>query len=201
MSFTKKMIVVAIVAVITLIAIILLLFGGKKQNEIVLEAVDMNASIISSDFAEFENNATNALQQVTPPPLPNQMEFDDKEVSKVQNAQFNEPSNEAEKELNKLADEINGKIPDISEQTASLEKQAEAIKQIEKMQKPESMVEYLKEIQGDIIFRGYDNNFKYDMKIYYKGDKLNDWYEIEEITPNFIRFKDENYSYNLRFIK
>lgn len=69
-------------------------------------------------------------------------------------------------------------IPDLSGQNLSQQEQEEVINQIAKTQK----------------------RFKYDLKNYQVGDIFL-WWEIEEITPVYIRFKDEDYSYNLRFLE
>ena len=62
------------------------------------------------------------------------------------------------------------------------------------------MIVFLKDIQKDIEFEGSKNTFKYDLKSYKAGDKFLEWFEIEIITKNLIRFKDKDYAYNLRFL-
>lgn len=76
--------------------------------------------------------------------------------------------------------------------------QEEAIKKIAKTQKPKDMVVFLKDIQKDISLQ--KNTFKYELKEYKQGDKFLTWFEIEVIADNFIRFKDKDYAYNLRFL-
>lgn len=78
--------------------------------------------------------------------------------------------------------------------------QAEAIKQIAKIQKPKDMIAFLKSIQKDIDFSKDNYSFKYEMKEYKQGEKFLNFFDIETITANFIRFKDKNYAYNLRFL-
>lgn len=77
--------------------------------------------------------------------------------------------------------------------------QEEIIRQIAKKQKPDDMIAFLKEIQSKFDFLKTQQRFKYDMKDYKVGDIFL-WWEIEEITPVYIRFKEKNYSYNLRFL-
>lgn len=91
------------------------------------------------------------------------------------------------------------KIPDMSGQQMSQMEQEEMIRQIAKKQKPDDMIAFLKEIQSKFDFLKTQQRFKYDMKDYKVGDIFL-WWEIEEITPVYIRFKEKNYSYNLRFL-
>lgn len=94
------------------------------------------------------------------------------------------------------------KIADISDQTNARLRQEEAMRAIERSQKPNDMIAYLKSIQKDIDFRGGTlPYFKFEDKEYNVGEKLRGWYLIEKIDTNFIRFKDDDYAYNLRFIK
>ncbi|SQC36421.1 Uncharacterised protein [Helicobacter fennelliae] len=62
------------------------------------------------------------------------------------------------------------------------------------------MIAFLKEAQSKFDFLKTQKRFKYDLKNYQVGDIFL-WWEIEEITPVYIRFKDEDYSYNLRFLE
>ncbi|EAI7269830.1 hypothetical protein B0619_07780 [Campylobacter lari] len=98
-------------------------------------------------------------------------------------------------------EDINNNIPDISEDSFNNLKQYEAIKEIEKTQKPKDMVLFLKNMKPQIFISKDLNSFKYDYKDFYIGDKFLNWYLVEDININFIRFKDQelNYSYNLRF--
>ncbi|OCS21970.1 hypothetical protein CFVI97532_07155 [Campylobacter fetus subsp. venerealis cfvi97/532] len=76
-----------------------------------------------------------------------------------------------------------------------------AIKNISKMQKPSDMIAFLKERKSEFILNSKEKNFKFDLKEYVIGDKFLDFFEVTDIASNFIRFKDENYEYNLRFLK
>lgn len=66
------------------------------------------------------------------------------------------------------------------------------------MKKPNDMVQFLKGIQDKIQLK--KERFQYDLKEYSVGDKFLNFYPVEEIGENYIRFKDENYSYNLRWM-
>lgn len=91
--------------------------------------------------------------------------------------------------------EIESKLKELSNPNAS---QEEAIRQIAKNQKLKDMIAFLKEIQVGIELR--TNSFKYELKTYKAGEKFLDFFLIESITNNFIRFQDTEYSYNLRFL-
>ncbi|QKG30255.1 hypothetical protein [Campylobacter sp. RM16187] len=80
-------------------------------------------------------------------------------------------------------------------------RQEDAIKQISKMQKPNDMIAFLKEKQSEFQFNAKEKSFKFDLKEYAIGDKFLDFFEITDVGSNFIRFKDDGYEYNLRFIK
>ena len=214
------------IVLLAVFSIIFLGFGNNKKEDIVnSDSINTTGTISTADFAEFENNTS--INNVIPPSKPkdNSIEFDDKAMQNVENGNLNntnliasnlvEPiQNEIKNEVDKTEQE-NQKNPfaefeepqekitsnnSESKKNEYYKKATETKSEAINDNKPESMVEYVKEIQKDIKFRGYDNNFKYDNKEYRKGDIFLTWYEIEEITPNFIRFKDENYSYNLRFI-
>lgn len=91
-------------------------------------------------------------------------------------------------------------IPDLSSQNLTQQEQEEAIKENAKKQKPDDMIAFLKEAQNKFNFLKTQKRFKYDMKNYQVGDIFL-WWEIEEITPVYIRFRDDDYSYNLRFLE
>ena len=102
---------------------------------------------------------------------------------------------------NKNADKADpSSIPDLSSQNLTQQEQEEAIKEIAKKQKPDDMIAFLKEAQNKFNFLKTQKRFKYDMKNYQVGDIFL-WWEIEEITPVYIRFRDDDYSYNLRFLE
>ncbi|HEC1539310.1 TPA: hypothetical protein R1X39_001214 [Campylobacter upsaliensis] len=88
------------------------------------------------------------------------------------------------------------KIPDLSHN--SFMKSTDTTKEIAKTQKPSDMVEFLQHIKDKIILK--KQSFTFDGKEYEINDRFLDFYEIEDIKRNFIRFKDEDYSYNLRFM-
>lgn len=102
---------------------------------------------------------------------------------------------------NKNADKADpSSIPDLSSQNLTQQEQEEAIKEIAKKQKPDDMIAFLKEAQNKFNFLKTQKRFKYDMKNYQVGDIFL-WWEIEEITHVYIRFRDDDYSYNLRFLE
>ena len=102
---------------------------------------------------------------------------------------------------NKNADKADpSSISDLSSQNLTQQEQEEAIKEIAKKQKPDDMIAFLKEAQNKFNFLKTQKRFKYDMKNYQVGDIFL-WWEIEEITPVYIRFRDDDYSYNLRFLE
>lgn len=200
-----KMLGIIFVTMLVIFLIIILGFNNNKKEDIV-NLDSKNKTISTSDFTEFKNNAS--TNSAVPPPLPkdNFIKFDDKAIQNVENGNSNNVNSNVvepatQNETNKTEQE-NQKNPfaEFEEQNINNSENKSTIKTKLEVTKPESMVEYVKQIQKEIKFRGYDHNFKYNDKEYRKGDIFLTWYEIEEITPNFIRFKDENYSYNLRFL-
>lgn len=94
------------------------------------------------------------------------------------------------------------KIPTISNHNNGIsDSQLDTIKKIAKSQKPKEMIPYLKEIQKDCELNKTRLTFKFEGKELKVGDKLNSWYLIEEITKNYVRFKEIDYAYNLRFVE
>ena len=93
--------------------------------------------------------------------------------------------------------EVESKLKELPNANANVS-QEEAIRKIAKTQKPKDMIAFLKEIQNEIELE--TNSFKYDLKTYRAGDKFLDFFLIESITNNFIRFEDTDYAYNLRFL-
>lgn len=120
-------------------------------------------------------NESNQSLQNTPPPMSENKE-------PIPQASFNtdSPSTLLEKESN---------FKPVQEEA----KEEQKIKE-----KPEDMASFLKEIQKDIELK--EDSFIYDGRTYEKGDSFLDFYEIESIENNAIRFKDEDYSYALRFL-
>ena len=64
-----------------------------------------------------------------------------------------------------------------------------------------NLVEFLNKIKPEILFNPKELNFGYSQQIYKKGDMFLNQYEITNITPNFIRFRIDDYEYNLRFVE
>lgn len=64
-----------------------------------------------------------------------------------------------------------------------------------------NLVEFLNKIKPEILFNPKELNFGYSQQIYKKGDMFLNRYEITNITPNFIRFRIDDYEYNLRFVE
>ena len=64
-----------------------------------------------------------------------------------------------------------------------------------------NLVEFLNKIKPEILFNPKELNFGYSQQIYKKGDMFLNKYEITNITPNFIRFRIDDYEYNLRFVE
>lgn len=64
-----------------------------------------------------------------------------------------------------------------------------------------NIVEFLNKIKPEIMFNPNELSFGYSQKVYKSGDKFLNEYEITKITPNFIRFRIDDYEYNLRFVE
>lgn len=64
-----------------------------------------------------------------------------------------------------------------------------------------NIIEFLNKIKPEIIFNPNELSFGYSQKVYKLGDKFLNEYEIIKITPNFIRFRIDDYEYNLRFVE
>ncbi|EPU1605071.1 hypothetical protein ACVUU9_001488 [Campylobacter jejuni] len=172
---TKSIITIIGIFFVLLFIFLIVTNPNKKTNEFEAKSIETPTqaqNVEKNSTYEFKEPAKE-IQNQNPPKLNNPFVLEDK------------------KDLN---------IPDISDTSFEAMKQEEAIKKISKTQKPKDMVVYLKEIQKDITL--LDKTFKYDLKEYQIGDKFLDWYLIEDINNNFIRFRDENldYSYNLRFL-
>lgn len=151
------------------------------QNSSVIEKTPSNATA--------PNDKTNQIkmpkeQGAMPPPTNNPFVIQD-----------TNPSTNAPKAT---VDDIKN-IPDMS--NASAAEQEAMVREIAKKQKPDDMIAFLKEVQNQFDFLKTQKQFKYDLKSYEVGDIFL-WWEIEEITPVYIRFKDNDngYAYNLRFL-
>lgn len=171
---SKKQIVIAISAVTVLFLIFILATSGsnKKQRQIIAPTVTEENISVNQNNAE--DNASG---------------IDQSNLQEAVKAAQEETSTEQSSAVY------------INETNTAQSEQAEAIERIKKRQKPDNMIVYLKSIQADITLNARDKSFKYELKEYREGDALNGWFEIEAITPTLIRFKDTDYSYNLRFFE
>lgn len=181
----KKNLVAIIVAVIVLILLILLLLSPSDKEK--------NSKQLSDTF-EKSNQEQNTTMSYNPPPIldNNQSAFDDKAIENIKKGNFSQKEDTTK-------DEIESKVVDIS-QSNTID-QSEAMKIIERNQKPQDMIVFLKDNKSKIDLFNYRKVFKYDLTEYKVGDNFLDWYLIEDINDNFIRFKDTDYAYNLRFIE
>lgn len=182
------------------IAILVPLFLWLLNGE---ENVDLSQS--------FEKTQEKEQEEYIPPKLDNPFKEALNKESQPQTQEIKEPL-EAHKQGSSLAQnnskdslasfskdnqelEAESKLKELSNANIS---QEEAIRKIAKTQKPKDMIAFLKEIQVGIELR--TNSFKYELKTYKAGEKFLDFFLIESITNNFIRFQDDEYSYNLRFL-
>ena len=149
---------------------------------------------LSESFEKSMQTDNNQTQEYNPPKLENPFE----------QKQKTQENNQTKEQINNTSkDDFTSFVKDIKKQEINSNEnlsQEEAIRQIAKTQKPKDMIVFLKDIQKDIEFEGSKNTFKYDLKSYKAGDKFLEWFEIEIITKNLIRFKDKDYAYNLRFL-
>ena len=123
------------------------------------------------------------------------------EVKQEQEANYTfDFSNVEFKDVKGMNDVNESIVPDLSSVDAEKMKQEEMIRKIKKKKKPKDMIAYLKSIQKDFDFKSNSNSFKYDLKEYIANDKFKDWWKIEKIGGIYIRFEDDEYSYNLRFL-
>ncbi|WP_416860883.1 hypothetical protein [Helicobacter ganmani] len=184
------------VGIAILVPLFLWLFNGEEN-------VDLSQS--------FEKTQEKEQEEYIPPKLDNPFKEALNKESQPQAQEIKEPL-EAHKQGSSLAQnnskdslasfskdnqelEVESKLKELSNSNIS---QEEAIRQIAKSQKPKDMIAFLKEIQAGIELR--TNSFKYELKTYKAGEKFLDFFLIESITNNFIRFQDTEYSYNLRFL-
>ncbi|WP_086247754.1 hypothetical protein [Campylobacter vicugnae] len=185
----KKNLVAIVVGAVVLILLIFLLLSPSDKAK--------NAKQLSETFEQKqqEQNTSVSASYNPPPILDNkQNTFDDKAIENIKNGNFNQSADSTK-------DEIEKKIADLSQSQQNVIDQSEAMKMIEKKQKPKDMIVFLKSNKSKIELFNYKNIFKYELKDYKVGDKFLDWYLIEDINDNFIRFKDTDYAYNLRFIE
>ena len=196
-SNKTKYIIIGVIALIILILLIMMFASGNKSKEEVSQE-------LSKNFEQQQNTTTNSGVTAPPPPPPS-LDFDESKMNEVaQNAQT-APTLDADnkvldantaqavandKELNALVnrlDKTDGKNADGSKQSI----------------RPEDMIAYLKAKQPDFSFNGENKIFDFEGKVYKSGQYFKGWWYVEEITPVFIRFVDEesNYAYNLRFLE
>ena len=190
----KKVIMVLAIFFFLFLMLILVLFdsnGNEKLSENFENALKENTEVKEQGFIPpkldnpFNNeaNTTNKDANTSKKPKENPKEQDKSAI-----ASYAKDKNELEAEAS------------IKELPNTNLNQEEAIREIAKTQRPKDMIEFLKEKQKDIEILASKNLFKYELKEYKVGDKFLEWFEIESITKNFIRFKDKDYAYNLRFI-
>ena len=110
-----------------------------------------------------------------------------------------------EAKLNALKDSSKENTQEASQADKSTQEASQAYQEAKIMyeeKKPENMVEFLKKEMGNMEFQRKYLSFIFQQQRYVRGDSFKGWWKIEEITPNYIRFFDDNekYSYNLRFV-
>ncbi len=193
-----KNILFLVLGVVVLIPLLLWLLNGEEN-------VDLSQS--------FEKTQEKEQEEYIPPKLDNPFKEALNKESQSQEQETKEPL-EADKQDSNLAQnnskdslasfakdkqelEVESKLKELPNANANVS-QEEAIRKIAKTQKPKDMIAFLKEIQNEIELE--TNSFKYDLKTYRAGDKFLDFFLIESITNNFIRFEDTDYAYNLRFL-
>lgn len=167
-------ILIAISLIMLVLFLYLLLFTGKKEqiSDKSLEKQELQTS--SNEYA-MQNPFVVKKEQNTSIPMPPPLLHNEQNTSALE-------ENETE-------------IPNPSQDFSKQSTPKEVVKD---MKKPNDMVQFLKGIQDKIQLK--KERFQYDLKEYSVGDKFLNFYPIEEIGENYIRFKDENYSYNLRWI-
>lgn len=192
-----KNILFLVLGIIVLVPLLLWLLNGEEN-------VDLSQS--------FEKTQEKEQEEYIPPKLENPFQ---EALNKTQEQEQTEPlkpletqnqdSNLVDNSKDSLASfakdnqelEVESKLKELPNANANVS-QEEAIRKIAKTQKPKDMIAFLKEIQNEIELE--TNSFKYDLKTYRAGDKFLDFFLIESITNNFIRFEDTDYAYNLRFL-
>ncbi|MCL9821864.1 hypothetical protein NCR96_08970 [Helicobacter sp. 14348-15] len=189
-----KNILFLVLGVVVLIPLLLWLLNGEEN-------VDLSQS--------FEKTQEKEQEEYIPPKLDNpfklnkeSQEQETKEPLEADKQDSNLAQNNSKDSLASFAKdnqelEVESKLKELPNANANVS-QEEAIRKIAKTQKPKDMIAFLKEIQNEIELE--TNSFKYDLKTYRAGDKFLDFFLIESITNNFIRFEDTDYAYNLRFL-
>lgn len=184
----------------------ILIFAAILASAIVVAFALIKSSYANetSEKIKVEQNAKEAITKITDNKdslLPQNKTFVLPKMETnpfIQNQNIADNKEEAIKKSAKVeADEP--QVPDITNYEAK--KQEDSVKQIAKRQRPQDMIVFLKEKAKEFDFNGKDKSFKFDLKEYIVGDKFLDFFEVTDIDKNFIRFKDNDYEYNLRFIK
>lgn len=191
-----KNILFLVLGIIVLVPLLLWLLNGEEN-------VDLSQS--------FEKTKEKEQEEYIPPKLDNPFKV---ALNKESQEQKTTESLEEQKQDSNLIEnnskdslaffakdsqelEVESKLKELPNASVNVS-QEEAIRKIAKTQKPKDMIAFLKEIQNEIELE--TNSFKYDLKTYRAGDKFLDFFLIESITNNFIRFEDTDYAYNLRFL-
>ena len=188
-----KNILFLVLGIIVLVPLLLWLLNGEEN-------VDLSQS--------FEKTQEKEQEEYIPPKLDNPFKLN--KESQEQEQETAEPL-ETQNQDSNLVDNSKDSLASFAKDKQELEaeyklkelynaniSQEEAIRKIAKTQKPKDMIAFLKEIQNQIELE--TNSFKYGLKTYKVGDKFLDFFLIENITNNFIRFEDTDYAYNLRFL-
>lgn len=177
------------------------LFFANNNNDLSESFETQNELNLSTqeDGFKMQNPFLNQNSNESPPPLNEEQSPQNPFNQTEQNASKPplppKPSNE---ESQTIVFENEPKIPNSSHNSFTKSAEEDVTKEIAKRQKPNDMAEFLNSIKEKIMLQKH--SFKYDLKEYRLGDKFLDFYEIEDIGENYIRFKDEDYSYNLRFM-
>lgn len=191
-----KNILFLVLGVVVLIPLLLWLLNGEENMDLSQsfektqekEQEEYIPPKLDNPFKEALNKESQSQEQETKEPL----EADKQDSNLAQN---NSKDSLASFAKDKQELEAESKLKELSNANIS---QEEAIRKIAKTQKPKDMIVFLKEIQNEIDLE--TNSFKYDLKTYRVGEKFLNFFLIESITNNFIRFQDDEYSYNLRFL-
>lgn len=178
---TKNILILVGILIILMLLTLWLVSGDSPNNEIsnAYESTQIENNATEFVAPKLDNifpsqNDSNATILPISPPFPSNNDSN-ATIPQEQVIDFNNPLN------------------------ASAREQADIVNQIAKSQKPDNMIVFLKEAQSKFDFLKTQKQFKYELKNYEVGDIFL-WWEIEEITPVYIRFKDKDYSYNLRFL-
>ncbi|EMG4391239.1 hypothetical protein ACKWRQ_001911 [Campylobacter upsaliensis] len=174
------------------------LFLANNNNDLSESFETQNELNKQGDGFKMQNPFLNQNSNESPPPLNEEQSPQNPFNQTEQNASKPPlPPKSSNEESQTIVFEGNeSKIPDLSHN--SFMKSTDTTKEIAKTQKPSDMVEFLQHIKDKIILK--KQSFTFDGKEYEINDRFLDFYEIEDIKRNFIRFKDEDYSYNLRFM-